>query len=109
MFEVIKTIAIEVTTPRGLGLGEVEAIERRAQLSVIVSPTKNLPNPSAGWEAEKPGREWLAAKNQRSEQSLGSLTMLEEKHPEAGRIWEANIQKRREVLISEPNALLFPF
>ena len=30
MFEVIKTIAIEVTTPRGLGLGEVEAIERRA-------------------------------------------------------------------------------
>lgn len=48
MFIVSKTMAIEVTTPRGQALGEVEAIERRTQLSVIVSPAKNLPNPSAG-------------------------------------------------------------
>ena len=41
MLEVIKTITIEVMTPRGRDPGEIEAIESRAQLSVILYPVKN--------------------------------------------------------------------
>ena len=48
MLEVIKTITIEVMTPRGQDPGEIEAIESRAQLSVILHPVKNMLKLSAG-------------------------------------------------------------
>ena len=76
MFEVTKTITIEVMTPRGQDPGEI-AVESRAQLSIILYPVKNMLNLSAGWEAEKSGREWLAARNQISEQGPDNLTGLE--------------------------------
>lgn len=99
--------AIEITTSRDQDPGEVEAVKRRNQLSVIVYPTENLPTFGAGWEAEKSGKAWLTGKNQRSEQSIDNPTVLEYKSPKAGRICEANIQERREVLKSEPNPLFF--
>ena len=48
MLDVIKTITIEVISPRRQGPGEIEAIESRAQISVILYPVKNMLNLSAG-------------------------------------------------------------
>lgn len=39
---------IEITTSRDQDPGEVEAVKRRNQLSVIVYPTENLPTFGAG-------------------------------------------------------------
>lgn len=77
MLDVIKTITIEVISPRRQDPGEIEAIVSRAQLSFILYPVKNMLNICTGWEAEKSDRQWLATKNQISEQGPGNLTGLE--------------------------------